>query len=40
MLRADTAEQAGRDLDNDPFMVHGLITNRNISPFRLGIGDL
>ncbi|NHU47520.1 NAD-binding protein [Rhodococcus sp. A14] len=40
MLRTDTAEQAGRDLDNDPFMVHGLITNRNISPFRLGIGDL
>jgi 3-hydroxyisobutyrate dehydrogenase-like beta-hydroxyacid dehydrogenase/uncharacterized protein YciI len=40
MLRTDTAEQAGRDLDNDPFMVNGLITDRRINPFRLGIGDL
>lgn len=40
IVRADSAEEAGKILDADPFNDHDLITNRTITEWNVVIGKL
>lgn len=40
IVRADTADEAGRVLDADPFNHHGIITHRAIAEWNVVIGEL